>query len=342
MSNGPKRPYAQVLPIAQLIVERLAPYCQRIEIAGSLRRQKPTISDIEIVAIPKHEQRPTAPASLFAPSETAPHNLLWAYLDQLMQAGKIAHPTHKGWGDTYRKFTLTTTNGLTHKIDLFTATAENWGNTLLIRTGSADFSRWMVTPQSKGGALPDGYHHSGGMMHHHGRPIPLPEEADYFNLCGLPYIPPTDRTRAGMPTSQTPQWHALTLKQPWADGIMYHGKDIENRAYPPPADLIGQRIAIHAGKTDDELGASFIEDLGYTLRDPQHWTRGAIVATAVVTGVVRQSNSPWFMGPYGWQLADVRPLNSPLPCRGYRKLWPLPQQLADHLDRITQTSGATP
>lgn len=43
--------------------------------------------------------------------------------------------------------------------------------------------------------------------------------------------------------------HALTVKQPWAEAIARHGKNVENRSRRPPAHLIGQRIAIHAGQT---------------------------------------------------------------------------------------------
>jgi DNA polymerase/3'-5' exonuclease PolX len=39
--------------IAQKYVELLRPYCKRIEIAGSIRRQRPEVKDIEIVCIPK-------------------------------------------------------------------------------------------------------------------------------------------------------------------------------------------------------------------------------------------------------------------------------------------------
>ena len=52
MSNSPKRPYDVMWPIARDLVERLRPFCQRIEIAGSLRRGKAEIGDIEIMAIP--------------------------------------------------------------------------------------------------------------------------------------------------------------------------------------------------------------------------------------------------------------------------------------------------
>lgn len=40
---------------------------------------------------------------------------------------------------------------------------------------------------------------------------------------------------------------ALTIHAPWAWGICYLGKDIENRSRPFPAKLLGQDICIHAG-----------------------------------------------------------------------------------------------
>jgi DNA polymerase/3'-5' exonuclease PolX len=43
----------QALEIAEKVKALLAPHCERIEIAGSIRRKKPDVKDIEIVAIPK-------------------------------------------------------------------------------------------------------------------------------------------------------------------------------------------------------------------------------------------------------------------------------------------------
>ncbi len=45
--------YEQALEIAERTKALLAPHCERIEIAGSIRRKKPHVKDIEIVAIPK-------------------------------------------------------------------------------------------------------------------------------------------------------------------------------------------------------------------------------------------------------------------------------------------------
>lgn len=45
--------YEQALEIAEKVKAQLAPYCQRIEITGSIRRKEPEINKIEIVAILK-------------------------------------------------------------------------------------------------------------------------------------------------------------------------------------------------------------------------------------------------------------------------------------------------
>jgi len=38
---------------ANYLKQELEPYCDRIEVAGSIRRQNPEVGDIEIVCIPK-------------------------------------------------------------------------------------------------------------------------------------------------------------------------------------------------------------------------------------------------------------------------------------------------
>ncbi len=52
MSTTTKRPIQTVMPIAQRLLSALAPNCHRVELAGSLRRGRPMVGDIEIVAIP--------------------------------------------------------------------------------------------------------------------------------------------------------------------------------------------------------------------------------------------------------------------------------------------------
>src|SRR5687768_9351027 len=51
-------PVAMAWKVAERLRERLAPTCTQFEIAGSLRRQKPTVGDVDIVCVPLLEEPP--------------------------------------------------------------------------------------------------------------------------------------------------------------------------------------------------------------------------------------------------------------------------------------------
>ena len=53
MSGKPKFDYTVAHVVASRIVEALEPGCERIAIAGSLRRCEKTVGDIEIVYVPR-------------------------------------------------------------------------------------------------------------------------------------------------------------------------------------------------------------------------------------------------------------------------------------------------
>jgi DNA polymerase/3'-5' exonuclease PolX len=183
--------HSQALPIAEALADKLAAYCERIEIAGSLRRLSASVGDIELVAIPKLDQTRNLVGEVIAE-----RNLLLEHLDRLLEEGAIAkHIDSAGrpsWGEKARKFTVKTKLGRRFKVDLFTCTAETWGSSLLIRTGSRDFSHWIVTPQPRG-AMPAGMHHARNRLWRSGEAVPLPEEADFFAVIGLEWIPPEER-----------------------------------------------------------------------------------------------------------------------------------------------------
>ncbi len=132
---------------------------------------------------------------------------------------------------------------------------------------------------------------------------------------------------------------ALTLIRPWPYAVMWCGKRIENRSWAPPKSLIGQRIAIHAGKKYDADDAALIASASAT---PKHLLAEArqptgIVCTAVLTAVVRAADNPharfgfWWAGPVGWVLEDVRRLPEAIPCRGAQGLWDVPADIAARL-----------
>lgn len=153
---------------------------------------------------------------------------------------------------------------------------------------------------------------------------------------------------------------ALTLWPEWAFAIAHLGKDVENRTWTPPKALIGQRIAIHAGAYIGGRRARVaVEEGAQALRDMARragvdisvvlpilactWTSStrilqnepwrstpivtrAIVATAVLAEVRRDSPSPWAVsGAVHWCLADVQVLSDPEPCSGRQGLWDAPE-----------------
>ena len=165
---------------------------ERIEIAGSVRRGKLEVKDIELVAIPDL----TPPRPVFG-QKLAGKTKLDMVLDSMWRAGRI-EPIKRG--DKYKQFWMLDQRVHLIKIDLFLVTPPaQWGVIDVIRTGPAEFSQWMVTPISKGGALPDNCKVQDGCVWldpaTSGYPeiIQMAAEADFFRFCGLEWIEPGNR-----------------------------------------------------------------------------------------------------------------------------------------------------
>ena len=171
----------QAKMLAEKIRAELAPGCQRVEIAGSIRRQKQTVGDIEIVAIPKY-----TPSLL---PEVPGQSLLDMVLEVLVIQHRLI-PGDKS-GQNYKNFSIPAVDDL--KLDLFITTPECWPVIFAIRTGSADFSRMLVTPKAKGGLLPSHLRVEGGRVWDNGQAIALVSEADFLELCGG-WVEPPERT----------------------------------------------------------------------------------------------------------------------------------------------------
>lgn len=169
-------PLAVALARAEALRDALAPYCERIEIAGSIRRQRPHVGDIEIVAVPKLLD---AQRDLFGAESSRP-SALWGYLDRV-----VPMQYRKKWGGKYRQYVETDE----FPVDIFTARPETWGLILMIRTGSADFSQYVVTRLRERGTPSV----EGRVVDAEGRAIPTPEEADVFHLAGMAYREPRER-----------------------------------------------------------------------------------------------------------------------------------------------------
>jgi hypothetical protein len=138
---------------------------------------------------------------------------------------------------------------------------------------------------------------------------------------------------------------ALTLHQPWALAV-FLGKDIENRTWMPPPDLIGQRFAIHAARrVRREEEDDIWEDIRGRLEPAppfSRWARGKILGTVKLEKVTLRRPmdcsraDSWFTGPVGWVLAEPRLLKRAIPARGYQRLWDVEAAIARELNREEQ------
>ena len=183
------------LKTAEALVEHLRPACVRIEIAGSIRREKAEVKDIELVCIPDLTIVPRR-----APLEFGkPIPLLYkTQLDRLI--AEMTNVVIEKNGDRMKKLDLRYA-GI--NVDLFIVLPPaTWGVLMTIRTGPFDFSRWCVTRRRKGGALPNGYRVQDGAVWKGEHAIPDAEvetrvgfakELEFLEFLGLGWIEPRDR-----------------------------------------------------------------------------------------------------------------------------------------------------
>jgi DNA polymerase/3'-5' exonuclease PolX len=171
-----KLPLAIAKEVADQLITALHPVAKRIEVAGSIRRHKADIGDIEIVCSPTVE--------------------LYDMLDYWLAQGHISHRSPKCWGFKLRSFRFPVQHlDDSVQVDLFLQPdPSTWGVNMMIRTGSAEFSRKMVTKRSQGGFMPDCYQVHEARLWAGQKLLETPEERDVFALYGMDYVVPPQRT----------------------------------------------------------------------------------------------------------------------------------------------------
>lgn len=143
---------------------------------------------------------------------------------------------------------------------------------------------------------------------------------------------------------------ALTLIRPMSAALVWGTKDIENRPKDLPKAMkdVETVIAVHAGKKYDEEYEELIRIIdtavswsgGYIddthKRRPTYHTR---FADEGIIGLVRLSGrvftdatplwktSPWWAGPYGYEVIARLPFEHPIPCKGMLGFWTVPPEL---------------
>lgn len=183
--------------IADELVARMTPFCERVEIAGSIRREKSEVKDIEIVAIPLWSKQ-RDPTDLFGQERPLNELHLWATshsqsgIEWIKPGTKEILPWQIRPDGKYWRGLLT--NDL--KVDLFLCVGGNWGVIFCIRTGSAEFSQALVThaKMRTGWRIDKG--HLIEQTDHAEFITPCYEEVELFDRLGLEYIDPRDRVDA--------------------------------------------------------------------------------------------------------------------------------------------------
>lgn len=168
MSTGNRIPWREANAIAEDLVNQLRPYCSQIDIAGSIKRRKPTIGDVEIVCLPlSYDASPlfcSGIATVVNQWEKVKGELPCRYTQRILPSGM--------------------------KLDLFMPDPAGYGLQLAIRTGSAEWShKRLATAWVRAGFKSEG----GLLRDQAGRVLPCRTERELFERIGLKWVEPVDR-----------------------------------------------------------------------------------------------------------------------------------------------------
>lgn len=170
-------PYKQALDIAEELRDKLAPACERIIIAGSLRRLKSEVGDIELLAIPTYY-------------------MLVDRLDQaikeLIANGILDYRLNTRGSRVYgpkNKLLIHKATGI--PVDIFSTTSENWWVALVVRTGSKESNIAIAKAAHKYNLHLLAY--GAGFQKTDGSVIVCHSEQEVFETVGLDYLQPWER-----------------------------------------------------------------------------------------------------------------------------------------------------
>lgn len=185
MSEKPRIPYGEAIQVAAELTRALEPFCERIVVAGSLRRKRPTVGDVELLFIPRFRE---VQEDMFA---TRQENLVDRELNSMMVTSglsmRLSAAGTTSWGEKNKL-------GIYKKtpVDFFATTAAGWWVSLVIRTGGKDTNLALTTGARKLGRSLNAYG-EGVTDLRTGKVTPATSERHVFELCGVPYREPEQR-----------------------------------------------------------------------------------------------------------------------------------------------------
>lgn len=190
--------------LAQELVRQLESVCERIEVAGSIRRKKVEVKDIELVVVPRFEERlaPSQTSFLEPTPEFLGRNLV-SRLEELVgrwrEEGRARPRLDKNGrqaiGERYKRLLVEIAGPELVPVDLFVCLPPaQFGLLFLIRTGADVFSQAMLRRWKQ---VSGGGRSAGGCLHlPDGSAVVTPEEPDCFVVCQVVWVPPEQRVSA--------------------------------------------------------------------------------------------------------------------------------------------------
>lgn len=186
MSDGPRIPHHAGLRLAERVFALLGGCYERAAVAGSLRRGADYVGDLDL---------------LLRPTEIDGLNLLDARISDLLRDGTftLAQRTDGAIKSNGPRRKCVLFEGLTVELRLILPD-RHWGPAAVIYTGPYEANRVLVTTtgtktsEGQRGILPRGLAFRDGGLWEGDQLLTTPEEEHVFKACGLPYIPPHERT----------------------------------------------------------------------------------------------------------------------------------------------------
>jgi DNA polymerase/3'-5' exonuclease PolX len=195
MSEEKRYPRAEALAVAKELYDILTPFCSRCKVVGSLRRYKSTVKDIELLFIPKMAPDPSSlMGALFGTGQAEMIDLADLTINRLVKDGVLRRRETMdralSWGPL-NKFAVHVASGI--PVDLFASTEENWWNSVVCRTGSANSNKRLAAAALAKGwtfeAYGSGFRKLGSREHYQTK-----SEQDVFRFAGLQYVAPQYRS----------------------------------------------------------------------------------------------------------------------------------------------------
>lgn len=194
-----RKPLEEAQAIAEEVKAAIADVCTSVVIAGSVRRKKAEVGDIELVCIPSYAT--TIPAGELFPRN---ENQLEARLRAMAGGGSLIERykedgTRVAW---FKKGKESRYIAAAYKekigVDFFIILPDRldwYGWHLLLRTGPSDANQLLMTEKMHGGWLPRGMKVADGIIYREGKPCPVEDEAAFFELWGFhDFIPASERS----------------------------------------------------------------------------------------------------------------------------------------------------